>query len=63
MSDDGSIVTCDDCEHEARHWWWIRLESGMVERVFCDVHMGTNMSSDLIAFGDRIVYGSNAGEL
>ena len=63
MTDDWDTVRCGACDLEARHWWWVRMDSGMVERVFCDAHMGSNLSSDEIAFGDRIVYGSNAGEL
>jgi hypothetical protein len=35
----------------------------MLERLFCDLHMGDNLISDRIAFEGQIVYGSEAGEL
>jgi hypothetical protein len=63
MIEDLDALKCGECDSEPRHWWWIRTDNGMLERLFCDLHMGDNLISDRIAFEGQIVYGSEDGEL
>lgn len=47
-----------ECEMEAIDQWFIRFDSGMVERMFCWNHSNEYLPADKAAFGDRLIPGS-----
>jgi hypothetical protein len=54
-------VPCDvkDCEREATHYWWLKVENGCAERLFCYVHAQENYQQDVAAFGERLIPGTD----
>jgi len=54
-------VPCDmrECEREATHYWWLTLDAGCVERLFCYVHAQENFQQDVATFGDRLIPGTD----
>jgi len=65
--EDETFCACDGCERLALEWWWIALPTaeGGVQRVFrhfCEQHAEAERLSDLAAFGDAYIPGSEAGE-
>ena len=51
-----------ECELEAKEQWFIRFDTGMVERMLCWNHANEYRPSDISAFGDKYVAGSGEGE-
>lgn len=47
------IVQCQmaDCDREATHYWWVKVEVGCAERLYCYAHADGNYQADLLAFG------------
>ncbi len=56
-------ISCmvDGCETKAIEQWWLKLPTGMIERIMCYAHAVEYLPEDQAAFGELVILGSGTG--